>query len=337
MLIEQNPSLRTYNTFGITAAAEELIRVSDENQLEELSLYVSEKHINILGCGSNVLLTQDVAGTILKVELKGISVIKEDENNVWLKVAAGEIWNDVVKYTTARGWGGIENLALIPGTTGAAPIQNIGAYGVEVKDTISSVSYWHWESRTFRSLNNKECKFGYRESIFKNEWKGQFLITSVIFLLNKKPVLHTEYGAIREALSTMNILSSPTVQDVSHAVENIRRSKLPDPAITGNAGSFFKNPTLPVSEVLALQLQHPTMPTYPASKGCLKIPAGWLIEQCGWKGKRLGDAGVHPKQALVLVNYGHASGEEIWQLSTNILVDVQSQFGIVLEREVQVW
>jgi UDP-N-acetylmuramate dehydrogenase len=248
---------------------------------------------------------------------------------------AGEVWHDLVLYAISNGWGGIENLALIPGTVGAAPIQNIGAYGVEVKSTVTEVEVWHWEGVELQTFSNEECRFGYRDSIFKHELKDRVVITAVTFKLAKRPELHLDYGAIRDELAAM--VATPSVQTVAQAVINIRRSKLPDPAVIGNAGSFFKNPTIPKTDFEALKAEFWAIPSFPAGEGLVKVPAGWLIEQCGWKGYRCGDAGVHAKQALVLVNYGGATGEEILQLSTDVMKSVKEKFGITLEREVQVW
>jgi UDP-N-acetylmuramate dehydrogenase len=230
----------------------------------------------------------------------------------------------------------LENLALIPGTVGAAPIQNIGAYGAEVKDTITQVTFWHLEERRLLTFSNEQCRFGYRDSIFKHELKGKAFITSVTYKLSKHPVLNTSYGAIEQELSAMQV-TAPTVKEVAAAVIRIRTSKLPDPKVTGNAGSFFKNPTIVRSRYEALLHQYPAMPHFPVSNELAKVPAAWLIEQCGWKGYRKGDVGVHDRQALVLVNLGHANGSEIWQLSGDIIASVVARFGIELEREVQVW
>jgi UDP-N-acetylmuramate dehydrogenase len=239
-------------------------------------------------------------------------------------------------YAIANDWAGVENLALIPGTVGAAPIQNIGAYGVEAKETIESVTAWHWEDKCFYTYSNFECTFGYRDSIFKHQLKDKVFITSVTFKLNKKPSFNTTYGAIEQELQKMGV-TELSIRAIADAVIAIRTSKLPDPKQIGNAGSFFKNPTIPITQFNNLKQQHPNIPSYPVDAQTVKVPAGWLIEQCGWKGYRRGDTGVHEKQALVLVNYGHAVGSEVWQLSGDILQSVEDKFGIVLEREVQVW
>lgn len=334
MQIQHNISIKQWNTFGLEAKAENLVEINHTEQLAEISENENRK---ILGGGSNILCTQHtLSGLVLKNQLKGIELMKEDEDAVWLKVASGEVWHGLVLYAIERGWSGIENLALIPGTVGAAPIQNIGAYGVEVKDTIESVTCWNWLNKSFQTLHKEECKFGYRDSIFKHDLKNQFFITSVVFRLNKHAAINTSYGAIEEELKKMNVAQA-SAKDVAQAVINIRSSKLPNPKEIGNAGSFFKNPTIPVQQFLDLKKLHHNIPSYPVSDTMVKVPAGWLIEQCGWKGYRKDDAGVHAKQALVLVNYGHAKGQEIWDLSGAIVASVQEQFDIELEREVQIW
>ena len=282
------------------------------------------------------MLTQPVSGLVIHNELKGFAIEKEDNDHVWLRVASGEMWHDIVLYAINKGWGGIENLALIPGTVGASPMQNIGAYGAEVKDVIETVSFWYWKERTILTYNNRECAFGYRDSIFKSELKGKGFITSVVYKLSKYPTYNISYGAIQQELEAMGV-EEPSVKAIAYAVMSIRRSKLPDPAEIGNAGSFFKNPTIPLAQFQHLHDQYPKLPSYPVSDTLIKIPAGWLIEQCGWKGYRKGDMGVHAKQALVLVNYANAKGNEIWQLSGQIVDSVKQRFGIELEREVQVW
>jgi len=315
--------------------AKTFITLSNEEELREISeSYPNDIHV--LGGGSNVLLTKPVDGIVVHNKLKGISIEKENEEHVWLRVQGGEVWHEFVLYTIGNGWAGVENLALIPGSVGAAPMQNIGAYGVEAKETIDSVTAWHWKDKAFVQFNNDECRFGYRDSVFKHEWKNKLLISSVVFRLNKKPVLHTHYGAIKHELEKMNV-QEPDIKDIANAVIAIRSSKLPNPKEIGNAGSFFKNPTIPLNLYNLLLVNHADMPHYPVSEEMVKVPAGWLIEQCGWKGYRKGDTGVHAKQALVLVNYGHAKGDEIWALSEQVVRSVEDKYGIVLEREVQVW
>lgn len=316
--------------------AEAFVTIDNAAHLSILSADTTlPKPIHVLGGGSNVLLKAPVKGTVILNRIKGITVVQEDANHVWLRVGAGEVWHDLVLHAIGNSLGGIENLALIPGTVGAAPIQNIGAYGVEVKDTITEVEGWDCLEQRFTSFSNEDCRFGYRDSVFKGLFKGRIAITAVTFRLHKTPQLHTEYGAIRDELTAMG--TTPSVQSIAQAVINIRRSKLPDPAEIGNAGSFFKNPTISASAYQALKEKHPMIPSYPAGPGMVKVPAGWLIESCGWKGKRQGDTGVHARQALVLVNYGRATGTEVWALSEAVLQSVKQTFGIELEREVQVW
>lgn len=334
--IQKDASLKPYNTFGFDYPAAALIPFHDPAELaaiaEDLSL---PRPFHVLGGGSNVLLTGAVKGTVLLNRIPGIELIEEDEDSVVLRVGAGEVWHHFVEHVIAQGWGGVENLSLIPGTVGAAPIQNIGAYGVEVKDVIHSVEAWHWEQRNFIRIAAADCHFGYRDSIFKAALKDKAVVTRVNFRLSKKPVLHTEYGAIRDELQAMDVPAS--LANVAAAVVRIRRSKLPDPAQIGNAGSFFKNPVVPAALFEELRQRFPEMPSYTSPDGGRKLPAGWLIEHCGWKGFREGDAGVHARQALVLVNYGKAAGSDIKKLSERIMDSVAQEFGISLEREVQMW
>ena len=330
---QHNAPLRMLNTFGFDVLADNLVELSNIAQFSAMDSL--PRPLRVLGGGSNVLLTSHVHGTVILNRLKGISIVDEDEADVWVRSGAGEVWHDLVLYAIGNGLGGIENLALIPGTVGASPIQNIGAYGVEVKDAITAVEAWDWKAGAIRTFTNEECRFGYRDSIFKHELKDRVVVTAVTFRLSKHPKLHTEYGAIREELAVIG--AAPSVQSIAQAVINIRRSKLPDPAVIGNAGSFFKNPTITQSAFEDLHDAFPGMPCYPAGAGMVKVPAGWMIEHCGWKGYRDEDAGVHAKQALVLVNYGNAHGTQILQLSAAIMDSVQEKFGIMLEREVQVW
>jgi len=332
MRIQHNVSLRPYNTFRMDVPAEMLAEITDTEQLEQVPA-AAERHI--LGGGSNVLLTRPVPGLVLLNRLKGIRRVREDDRHVWLEVQSGEVWHELVLYAIAHNLAGIENLALIPGTTGAAPIQNIGAYGAEVKETVDQVTAWHWQERCFVSYSNEQCRFGYRDSIFKQELKGSVFITSVLFRLNRQPSYHIAYGSVAQELERMGIREL-SIAAVAEAVMAIRRSKLPDPAQIGNAGSFFKNPVITADHFQSLKKAYPAIPFYPAGDS-VKVPAGWLIEQCGWKGCRRGDAGVHEKQALVLVNYDHAQGTDIRQLSDDIVASVAERFGITLEKEVQVW
>jgi UDP-N-acetylmuramate dehydrogenase len=337
MQLQQNISLRPYNTFGMDVPAEYYLQLEGIEQLPEIATDAAIPAVkHILGGGSNVLLTKPVAGLTLHNKLKGIKILRENEDYVWLEVAAGEVWHELVMYTIENGYAGLENLSLIPGSVGASPIQNIGAYGVEVKETVESVTGWHWQQRAFVTYANEDCRFGYRDSIFKHMLKGQVMITSVVFRLHKKHVFNITYGAIEQQLKEMG-MQELSIRAISDAIIAIRTSKLPDPRQIGNAGSFFKNPTIPAAQYETLKEQYPDMPSYPAGDGMKKVPAGWLIEQCGWKGYRKDDAGVHARQALVLVNYGHAKGNEIWALSEEVVQSVKSKYGIELEREVQVW
>lgn len=333
LIPQPHVALRKYNTFGINETAEYLVRLDHELLLESLNELPQPLHI--LGGGSNVLLTGPLSGTVVLVALKGIHIIREDDQHVWIRCGSGEVWHEFVRYAIGNNFGGIENLALIPGTVGAAPMQNIGAYGVEVKDCIETVEAWRLDTGKKETYTAVECRFGYRDSIFKNELKGKTLITSVTFRLNKHHQLNSSYGAIREELKHMGV--EATVQSIAEAVINIRRSKLPDPAEIGNAGSFFKNPVIDETTFQLLRSEFPSMPAYPAENGKTKIAAGWLIEQCGWKGFRDGEIGVHANQALVLVNYGIGKGDAILALSSKIMESVNARFGISLEREVQIW
>jgi UDP-N-acetylmuramate dehydrogenase len=336
-LQEHAPLLRL-NTFGIDAHARYFAEVPDDAGLAELlkhPVFRDQRRL-VLGGGSNILFTRDFDGLILHNRMQGIRVMGEDDETVTVKAASGENWHGLVMYCLDRNWGGIENLSLIPGTTGAAPIQNIGAYGVEIKQVIKSVDGIDLESGQHRQLTPAECQFGYRESVFKRTLRENFFISSITLRLTKKNHrLDTQYGAIREVLEQKKI-TAPTPRDVSDAVISIRRSKLPDPAVIGNAGSFFKNPTVPQVVAELIRREHPAMPSYPAENQNVKIPAGWLIEQCGWKGKRAGRVGVHPQQALVIVNYGGGSGEEILALSEEIRASVKKKFDVELTTEVNI-
>jgi len=334
MNIQQNISLKNYNTFGIDVAAKHFISVDSVYQLQQL--LKTEKDIFLISGGSNMLLTKNIEKLVVHIELKGISIDKEDDNFVYLTVNAGEDWHEFVLFCVDNNYGGIENLSLIPGNVGTCPIQNIGAYGVEVKDTITKVEAVEIETQKLVSFSNAECNFGYRNSIFKNEVKGKYVITSVSFKLTKKNhILNTSYGAIETELASKNI-KNPTLKNISDAVIAIRKSKLPDPKEIGNSGSFFKNPEITTNQFLELQKEYPTIPSYRISETEVKIPAGWLIEKAGFKGKRFGNYGVHEKQALVLVNYGNATGEEIYQLAKKIQNTILNQFAISLEIEVNI-
>lgn len=337
MQIQYNISLKSYNSFGIDVAAKCLAGFSSLDDLEALLNEKPEgEPFLILGGGSNVLFTRDFDGWVLRNELKGISLVKEDEDHIWVDASAGENWHGFVLYCISMGWAGIENLSLIPGNVGATPMQNIGAYGVEIKDVFESLEACSINDRTIHTFTKKDCKFGYRESVFKHALKNQFVITKVRFRLDKKPVFKTSYGAIQQELETMGI-KNLSIQAISNAVIRIRQSKLPDPAVVGNAGSFFKNPEIPTEKYMELKAQLPDLPGYPGKMGLTKIPAGFLIEKAGWKGYREGDIGVHPKQALVLVNYGQANGAQIYALSEKIVNSVEGLFGISLEKEVNIY
>ena len=337
MRISENVLLRSYNTFGIAAQARFFASFSNASELEELLKTPPQQGLAhmILGGGSNVLFTKNFDGIILKNEIKGISVAGEDDDYIYVKAGAGETWHSFVMDCIKNNRAGLENLSLIPGNVGASPMQNIGAYGVEIKDCFHELEAYHLQDHTIVKFNNEDCHFGYRESVFKRQYKGQFGILSVTYRLSKHPKLNTSYGAIEEELKQMGV-QELTIQAISQAVINIRSSKLPDPAKIGNAGSFFKNPTVPAAKYEALKAAFPNIVAYPVAGGEFKLAAGWLIEQCGWKGFREGDAGVHARQALVLVNYGDASGNEIYHLSQQVLDSVAEKFGVSLEREVNI-
>lgn len=331
-------SLRAFNTFGIEAEARQFVEISSIDQY--VALRTSGKYAHLphlfLGGGSNVLLTQAQEALIVKISIPGISVVKEDADFVWLKGGAGVVWDEFVQYAVNHGWSGLENLSLIPGTVGAAPMQNIGAYGAEIKDTFDSLEALNLQTLAIEVFDAKACAFGYRESFFKRAGKGLYLIGSVTFKLSKKPSVKTSYGAIQEVLATKGI-TQPSIRDVADAVIEIRKSKLPDPKEIGNSGSFFKNPTVSASEASRLMAEFPGIPNYPVEGSTeVKFPAGWFIEKAGWKGFRRGDAGVHAKQALVLVNYGEATGAEILALSEEIKQSIKDTFGVSLETEVNI-
>jgi UDP-N-acetylmuramate dehydrogenase len=335
MNIQENISLKSYNTFAIDARAKYFGSFTNVDQLYELLVHPSAKNPFVLGGGSNILIRGDMDRMVLKNEVSGIEVVNEDEHHVYVKVGAGQNWHQFVLYCIDRDWPGVENLSLIPGNVGAAPMQNIGAYGVELKEVFEELEAYHFEERKIYALSANDCEFGYRDSAFKGKWKDQFLILSVTLRLNKIPVFHTSYGAVQEELEKMGV-KDLSIAAISKAVIRIRESKLPDPAKIGNAGSFFKNPSVNGSRFEILSKEFPGIVGYKNEDGSMKLAAGWLIEQCGWKGFRKGDAGVHEKQALVLVNYGKASGQEIYDLSAEILESVKNKFGVILEREVNI-
>ena len=337
MRIEENKSLRLLNTFHIDASARFYTEVFSEDEAREL---IADRHWQdkprfILGGGSNILFTRNFDGLVIKNSLKGIQILREDAYHVWIRVGAGEVWHEFVMFCVDRNLAGIENLSLIPGLTGAAPMQNIGAYGMELKETCEEVEAIHMSTGETTTFGNSDCEFGYRESIFKNKLRDQFLIIAVTFKLNKIFKPKVSYGDIRKTLEEMRA-EDITIKTVSDAVIKIRSSKLPDPKDIPNAGSFFKNPVVSKRKFESLVSIHPLIPNYPDRNAQVKIPAAWLIEQCGWKGKRIDDAGVHAKQALVLVNYGNASGDEIYSLAQQIQNSVNEKFGIELEREVNI-
>lgn len=336
-VIQQNYSLKKYNSFGIEARARyfaEAYSVEDVMTIKK-SFDDQALPILLLGGGSNILFTGDFPGIVIKNNLKGISLVRETADEAWVKAESGEIWHELVLYCIKNNYGGIENLSLIPGTAGAAPIQNIGAYGVELKDVFDTLEALDLNDLSVKSFTRADCRFGYRDSIFKQEAKGRYFIVSITLKLQKNPKINTSYGAIQKMLDERGI-SRPTIADVSQVVCDIRNSKLPNPAVTGNAGSFFKNPEVPEPQYLALKNTWPEIQGYPTQNG-IKLSAAWLIERCGWKGKQVGGTGTHKDHALVLVNYGHATGEEVKALALQIQVSVQDKFGVRIEMEVNLF
>jgi UDP-N-acetylmuramate dehydrogenase len=345
MHIAQNISLKPFNTFGINANAKYFASFKSLHELEELlsqQLSTNNQQL-ILGGGSNILLTKNFDGIVLKNELKGIELVKEDAEFFYVKANAGEQWHSFVLHCIENNYAGIENLSLIPGCVGASPMQNIGAYGVEIKDVFEELEAFHLHEKKIVKFNINECAFDYRESVFKRKYKNEFVILNVTFRLRKHPVFNTSYGAIENELEKMNV-KELSIRAISQAVINIRSSKLPDPKVIGNAGSFFKNPEIATTDFDELKKHFPEIIGYPVSNHqpttnnnqLTKLAAGWLIEQCGWKGFRDGDAGCHAKQALVLVNYSNATGEDIFKLSEKIIKSVKEKFGVQLEREVNI-
>lgn len=336
MTIQENISLKPYNTFGLNAQARYFVKVESVQQLiEALSLVEYPKKF-ILGGGSNMLLTKDLDCLVIQVAIKGIEIVKQQENYVLIKASAGENWHEFVVWCLAHDFGGIENLSLIPGNVGTAPIQNIGAYGVEIKDTLESCEALNIATKTIETFTNTECKFDYRESVFKQEKKDAYVLVSATFKLTTTDhQLHMDYGAITSELATMK-LSTPTIQDISKAVIAIRESKLPNPKDIGNSGSFFKNPIISKEHFEKLRENFPEIPSYTVSPNEVKVPAGWLIEKSGFKGKTFDQYGVHKKQALVLVNYGNARGSDIFNLAKLIQKTIQQLFGIPIEMEVNI-
>ncbi|UCD60151.1 MAG: UDP-N-acetylmuramate dehydrogenase [Flavobacteriaceae bacterium] len=336
MKIQQNIPLKTYNTFGIEAIASHFVEITTVQDLQEVLQKDGYPNKIVLSGGSNVLITNDLNALVIHINIKGITMLAEDEHSVTLKVMAGENWHDLVIWTINHDYGGLENLSLIPGNVGTSPIQNIGAYGVEIKDSFVSCEAMDVATQQLKTFVKSDCKFGYRDSIFKNTGKGKYIITSVNLTLSKPPHKpNTSYGAIESELKERKI-EHPTIKDVSDAVIAIRQRKLPDPLKLGNSGSFFKNPVITKDLFTTFLNNYPEAPFYQISESSYKIPAAWLIEQCGFKGKRFGDAGVHKNQALVLVNYGRASGQELLQLAKKIQNAVLKQFGIVIKPEVNI-
>jgi len=334
-MIYENISLKKYNTFGLNVKADRLIVFKHEENAAHFFRQEkgAENKYLVIGGGSNLLLTEDFHGTVIHPEMEGIVLEEKKNEKVIISCGAGELWDKLVESTVKNGLGGLENLSLIPGLVGASAVQNIGAYGVEVKNAIEKVRAILLEDGSIKEFRNEECLFGYRDSIFKRDLKGRYLITKVFFRLSTKPKLCLEYGSLKEELNRMG---STSLSNVRKIVIKTRQAKLPDPALIGNAGSFFKNPVISNSFADTLKSKYPDMPIFRDPSGDIKLPAGWLIEKCGWKGKRSGDAGVHDKQALVIVNYGNATGIELLRLSEEIQKSVSDRFGIDLEREVEV-
>ncbi len=337
MELEEQKSLKSFNTFGIDVTASFFVEVSSEDELLQVLKENQEKEKFILSGGSNMLLTQNIDALIIYINIKGIDEKTTDTNTVFVTANAGENWHEFVSYCIEKNYGGLENLSLIPGYVGSSPIQNIGAYGVEIKDTFVKCTVIDLKTGNKKTFTKDECNFGYRNSVFKHEFKNKYVITSVTFeLTTTNHKINTSYGAIENALKDLKI-STPTLRDISNAVISIRKSKLPDPSIIGNSGSFFKNPIISASHFIELQKKYPKIPYYTINEQQTKIPAGWLIEQADFKGKRYGDAGVHDKQALVLVNHGNASGKEILEVASMIQLKVKNIFDIKLETEVNIF
>lgn len=336
MEIQNNFSLKPYNTFGIDAKARQFVAVQSVEELRAVLAHHADEKKFILGGGSNMLLTRDVDALVIHVDLKGKKVLFQDDDSVLVEAQAGENWHEFVLWTIGQDFGGLENMSLIPGNVGTTPIQNIGAYGTEIKDTFVSCQAMEIKTQQLRTFTREECRFGYRESIFKQELKDQYIITSVVFKLTKSiHKINTGYGDIMAELSRLGI-GKPGLKDVSNAVIAIRQSKLPDPKELGNSGSFFKNPIISKADFEKVQAKFPDIKFFPVSETEIKVPAGWLIEQAGFKGQRFGNAGVHKNQALVLVNYGGATGQEILNVSKEVQRAVLEKFGIAIEAEVNV-
>ncbi|MFY8010143.1 MAG: UDP-N-acetylmuramate dehydrogenase [Flavobacterium sp.] len=336
MQMQSNFSLKSFNTFGIEAKAKNFVAVHSLDELKTVLVEYAAEPKFILGGGSNMLLTQDIEALVIHIDLKGKRILKEDDDFVWVESMAGENWHEFVLWTIDQNFGGLENMSLIPGNVGTTPVQNIGAYGTEIKDTFVSCDAMKIDDQTMRTFSKEDCRFGYRESIFKQEAKNQYIITSVVFKLTKRNHnINTSYGDITKELAEKNV-TVPTLKDVSNAVIAIRQSKLPDPKVLGNSGSFFKNPVISRSHFEKVQAQFPEIKFFEVSPTEVKVPAGWLIEQAGYKGFRKGDAGVHKNQALVLVNYGSATGQDILALSREVQQAVFDKYSIAIEAEVNV-
>jgi UDP-N-acetylmuramate dehydrogenase len=337
MQILENFDLKNINTFHISERAAHFTTIKSEVEMLEIvkSNVVINQPLYIVGGGSNILLTKTIEGLVVLNQIKGIEVVDENEDEILAKFMSGENWHECVLWAVSKGYGGIENLSLIPGTIGAAPIQNIGAYGVEIKDVFVSCEAINIKSQEKKTFSKELCRFGYRDSIFKQEEKGNYFILSVTLRLKKNPTFNIDYGDIKKIIET-EYQNEVTIEHISNAVIAIRSSKLPDPNIIGNAGSFFKNPVIEKELFLKLQNSYPTIPNFPAPNG-IKIPAAWLIEQCQWKGYKEANFGVHDKQALVIVNYADAKGKDLFELSERIITSVQQRFNISLEREVNIW
>lgn len=335
-MVATNVNILPYNTFGISVHARQFATFSSAEELKRLLAEKPEElPFMILGGGSNILFTKDFDGLILKNEIKGFEIAGKEDDDVYVRAGAGENWHSFVIRTINLNLGGLENLSLIPGNVGASPMQNIGAYGREIKDVFHSLEAYHIESGEIHTFFNKECAFGYRESVFKRDLKNQYVILNVTYRLSKSHQVNTSYGAIEDELRKQGI-EYPTIKDVSNAVIAIRSSKLPDPKTIGNAGSFFKNPVIPMQQFESLKSQYSDIPSYPAGENQVKLAAGWLIERAGWKGKTFDRYGVHKLQALVLVNYGGATGNQVFNLSEQIITDIRQKFGVTLEREVNI-
>jgi len=330
----KNASLKPFVTFGVEATCDHLYRVDEIDELRLAAQYLDNPLV--LGGGSNILPIGNINKSVLRLELKGFEIVKEEGPDVLVKIAAGEVWHEVVMWSVNNELGGIENLSLIPGTIGASPIQNIGAYGVELVSVFESLEAVEIGTGHVHEFSKVECKFGYRDSIFKREAHGKYMIVSVTLRLKRDYTVNTTYGSISDLLHQKGI-ANPTIRDVSNTVIEIRQSKLPDPKVIGNAGSFFKNPMISSDHFESIKSSYPDLPGYPDPEGLTKVPAGWLIEKAGWKGKRFGDAGSYEKQSLVLVNYGEATGTEIWDLAQQIIASVHKQFNVELSPEVNLW